>query len=146
MNVFDRVAQKLALRWLRRTADTARKEGNPVLKALDGWKGFIFVLGFILSGLYALVSGQDVSALLIEAFKAGGWNDPEGMGRAQVFATVIVPMLWAVWSTVSRGWKAYQQYRAGAKPSELLSTEGYVKQALADGQIRIGEDGPIFKG
>jgi hypothetical protein len=36
---------------------------------------------------------------------------------------------------VHRGWKAYQQWHAGVPISEVLSTEGYVKRAIADGQL-----------
>lgn len=135
MNLFDKLAQKLALRWLKGKADKARKEGSAVLKALDGWKSLIVVLGFIGSSLYALVSGQDVSGLVGAVLASAGWVDPTLIERAKGFATVVAPLVLAIWAAASRLRKAVTQYRAGAKPSELLGTEGYVKQARAEGKV-----------
>lgn len=135
MSLFDKLAQKLALRWLKGKVETARKEGSGLMKALDGWKSLIVVVGFIGASLVALVTGQDVGALLTPLFQAIGWGAAEDISRAKTFATIVAPLLLAVWAAGSRLWKAVKQYRAGASPGELLSTEGYVKQARAEGKL-----------
>jgi hypothetical protein len=135
VKVFDRLAQKLALRWLKGKVGKARQEGSHVLKAVDGWKSLIVVLGFIASSVYALASGQDVGALIQVLLGAMGWVDGDMIARAKAFATVVAPLLLAIWAAGSRLSKAMKQYRAGAKVGELLSTEGYVKQARAEGLI-----------
>ena len=135
MKLIDKLAQKLALRWLKGKADRARKEGNGLMKALDGWKSLIVVLGFIAASIVALVTGQDVGALLQGFLGAMGWADPAGVANARTFATVVAPLVIAIWAASSRLWKAVKQYRAGASPKELLSTTGYVKQARAEGII-----------
>ena len=135
MSVFDKLAQKLALRLLKGKVDKARKEGNGLMKAIDGWKSVIVVLGFIVASLVALVTGQDVGMLLTPVFQAMGWAQPEDLSTAKMFATVVAPLLLAIWAASSRLLKAWKQYRAGAKPSELLATEGYVKQARAEGLL-----------
>lgn len=132
MSIVDRAVRKIALRWLKRKVDGARKEGNPMLKALDGWKSFVVVLGFIASSAYALATGQDVGTLVAAVLSAVGWADADLIARAKVLATVVAPLLFALWAAVSRVRKAVQQFRAGAKPSELLSAAGYVKAAIAD--------------
>lgn len=136
MKVFDKLAQKLALRWLKGKADKARREESGFMKALDGWKSFIVVLGFIGASVAALVTGQDVGGLLTPIFQAVGWSQAEELAKAKTFATVVAPLLLAVWAAASRLWKAVKQYRSGARAGELLSTEGYVKQARAEGLIR----------
>jgi hypothetical protein len=101
--------RKVALRWLESSVKNWRKNGGPMGKALrlaDGWKSFIV-----------------------------GWADVELIERAKLLATVVVPLLFALWAGFSRVKKAVQQFRAGANPSELLSAEGYVKQAVADGTL-----------
>ena len=135
MKLIDKLAQKLALRWLKGKVDKARSGGSAVLKAIDGWKSLIVVLGFIGSTLYALVSGQDVTALLQGLTGAMGWADAEGAARARSFATLVAPLILAIWAASSRLWKAVKQYKAGASPKELLSTTGYVKEARAEGII-----------
>ena len=135
VRLIDKAVQKLALRWLKRKADRARKEGNGIMKALDGWKSLIVVLGFIGSSVYALASGQDIGVLVGALLSSMGWADATLIDRAKTLATVIAPLVLALWAAGSRIGKAVKQYRAGAKPGELLSIEGYVKQAQAEGLI-----------
>lgn len=128
MSLKDKVVRALALRWLRGKADKSRRDGGMV-KSLDGWKSLILVLGFIASTLYALATGHDVSALVRGVFGALGWSG-EGLESAATIATVVAPLLWAIWAAGSRLAKVYRQLKAGAKPGELLSTQGYVKAAI----------------
>ena len=140
MKLLDKLAQKLALRWLKSKADKARKEGSEMLKLLDGWKSVIVMLGFIAASVSALVTGQDLGALLTPAFQALGWGAPDDVARAKALSTVVAPMLLAMWAAGGQLLKALKQYRAGAKPTEILSTPGYVKRAQVEaGLVPTGD-------
>lgn len=128
-----KVGLKLALGRLRAWADTGRRTGSETMKALDGWKCLIVTVGFIASAVYTLATGHDLSGLIGGAATAMGWGDLAQ--RAQMFAGIVAPLVLALWAAGSRLVKAVRQYRAGATATEMLSTEGYVKQAVADGTM-----------
>lgn len=146
MKLMDRAVRSLALHWLKRRVDKARKEGSVMLRAIDGWKSFIVVMGFIATTIYGLIAGHDVSSLVQSILGALGWADADLIERAKVLATVVAPLLIAIWAAGSRLLKAVRQWRAGASASELLSTQGYVKQALDDGTLRIVHGAPVVRG
>ncbi len=106
-----------------------------MFRALDGWKSLGVVLGFMLATVYTLLTGHDVSALIGSILSALGWADVDLIEHAKVLATVVAPLAIAIWAASSRIWKAVRQFRAGAKPAELLSMTGYLKQARAEGVI-----------
>jgi hypothetical protein len=126
----DKAVQWFALRWLKGKAGESRKEGG-IMKFLDGWKSLILVLGFIAAGIYGLATGSDVTMLVKGVFGALGW-DGTSINGATTIATVVVPLLWALWAAGSKLYKVYKQLKAGAKPSELLSDEGHIKAFLKD--------------
>ena len=117
-----------------------------MLKLLDGNKRLIVVLGFIISGFVAVLTGQDVSQWLDLGLRTFGWMDPGVIAVAKEMATQIVPLLFAIWAALHALWKMWQQHRAGATPTELLSSTGYVKEALDAGRISLGEHGPVIRG
>jgi len=145
MKLVDKAVRALALRWLASKVRKMRQGGNAVLKLLDGWKSFLVVVGFIGATLYALVTGHDVGGLVQAFFGAIGWADADLIERARVFATVIAPLLLAIWAAGSRLLKAWHQYRAGATPAELLSSAGYIKAALSAGKLEATALGPALR-
>ena len=140
MSLFDKLAQKLALRWLKGKVDKARKGGSTVLKALDGQKRLIVVLGFVVSGFVALLTGQDVSQWLDLGLRATGYTDAEMIGGAKSLATQIVPLLFAIWAAAHALWKLYGERKAGATVAELGTTAGAVKAAVADGSLVVANN------
>ena len=130
MGLTDKMVQWFALRWIKEKAGASRKEGG-IMKFLDGWKSLILVLGFVAAGLYGLATGSDVTMLVKGVFGAIGW-DAASIKVGTELATVIVPLLWAIWAAGSKLYKVYKQVKAGASPSELLSDEGHVKALLKD--------------
>ena len=135
MSLLDKVVRGLALRWARGKVDKARKGGSAVLRFLDGQKRLIVVLGFIVSGFVALLTGQDVSQWLDLGLRAFGWTDSEVIEGAKGLATQIVPLLFAIWASAHALWKMWAQHKAGASLAELGSTTAAVKQARAEGII-----------
>ena len=135
MKLIDKAVRSLALRWLKGKVDKARKGGSTVLKALDGQKRLIVVLGFIVSGFVALLTGQDVSQWLDLGLRAFGWTDAEYLAGAKGLATQIVPLLFAIWASAHALWKMWKQHKAGASVAELGSTTAAVKEARAEGII-----------
>jgi hypothetical protein len=138
----DKIAKALALRWLRGRIEGARKKGSVMLKALDGQKRLIVVLGFIVSGFVGLLTGQDVGAYLDLLLRALGWSDPTLIGDAKGLATQVVPLLFAIWAAGSALLKLYQQHKAGATLVELGSSAGVIKAALTDGTLRTMDATP----
>jgi hypothetical protein len=127
VSLLDKAAKKLALRWLKRKVDGARKEGSGVMRAADGWKSLIVVIGFIGATVVSLYTGQPIGDLLGGVLNALGWSDPDTVAKAKGLATVVAPLLLAIWAASSKLLKAVRQYGAGARGSELLSDEGHVK-------------------
>jgi len=115
--------------------DKARKGGSAVLRFLDGQKRLIVVLGFIISGFVALLTGQDVSQWLDLGLRAFGWTDAEVIEGAKGLATQIVPLIFAIWASGHALWKMWRQHKAGASLAELGSTTAAVKQARSEGII-----------
>jgi len=143
MSLIDRALRSLGTRWLRGKVDNARKGGSAVLKLMDGNKRLLVVLGFIVSGLVALVTGQDVSAWLDVILRATGWTNPEMIEGAKGLATQIVPMLFAIWAAAHALWKMRAQWKAGATASELNGPVGVVKAAVADGTLASATKTPV---
>ena len=140
MKLVDRAVRGLALRWLKGKVDKARKEGSNVLKALDGQKRLIVVLGFVLSGLVALFTGQDVSQWLDLGLRATGYTDAGMIAGAKELATQVVPLLFAIWAAAHALWKLYGERKAGATVAELGTTAGAVKAAVADGSLVVANN------
>lgn len=132
MSVVDKIARKVALRWLRAKVHKAREGGSGMLKALDGWKSFIVTIGFIGASMVSLTTGHAVGELLQPVLQALGWADPAALARARGFATTVAPLLFALWAAASRLRKAVVQYKAGAALGDLLGVQGYVEQAWAE--------------
>lgn len=135
MSLLDKAVRGLALRWLKGKIGKARKGGSAVLRFLDGQKRLIVVLGFIVSGFVALLTGQDVSQWLDLGLRAFGWSDADIIANAKGLATQIVPLLFAIWASVHALVKMWKQHKAGASVAELGSTTAAVKQARAEGII-----------
>lgn len=135
MSLFDKLAQKLALRWVRGKVDKFRKEGSTVTKLLDGNKRLIVCVVFVLAGVLKMLTGYDVSQVLGMMLPAVGWSDRETMDYAVQVATFFVPLLVAAIAAGHGMWKGWRQIKAGATLTEVNSLPGYVKQARAEGLI-----------
>jgi hypothetical protein len=133
VNLVERLALKLALGRLKRAVNDARKRDSTMMKAADGWKTAISALAFVIASVVMLVGGVDVRQVLLQVLQALGWGSPGAADLA--FYAFVANTLLAVVGLVHRGWKAYQQWCAGVPFSEVLSTEGYVKRAIADRQL-----------
>jgi len=98
-----------------------------VLAFLDGWKLVIVAVVIFGSRVYDAANNGHTGDFIGAILAALGWPptviDPVAIGAAATGAL-------AVWGVFSRIYKAQQQYRAGATPSELLSMPGYVKLGL----------------
>ena len=140
----DDLIRSVAFGWLKRRIDALRKGGSPMLRLLDGNKRLVLVLGFIISGFVALLTGQDVSQWLDLILRAIGWQDADIIGAAKETATVIVPMIWAIWAGAHGLWKMWKQHRAGATASEIGSPAGVVKAAVKDGSLRALDANPVI--
>ena len=140
VKLVDKAVRALAFRWVKGKVDGARKGGSDVLKALDGQKRLIVVLGFIASGLVALLTGQDVSQWLDFGLRATGYTDAEMIAGAKDLATQIVPLVFAIWAAGHGLWKLYKERKAGATVAEMGSTAGAVKAAVADGSLVVANN------
>jgi hypothetical protein len=112
VSLLDKAAKKLALRWLRGKADKARKEGSGIMKAADGNKRLLFVLGFIVAQCVALATGQDVTHILGGLMQALGWSDAAMVASAQQVACVWAPLIFAF---VAAGHAIWKQWRKATK-------------------------------
>ena len=135
VKAFDKIAQKLALRWLRGKAETFRKEGSTVTKILDGNKRLLFVLAYIVVQLLSLATGTDYSGMVDAVIKSVGLADPAVADWARSIAVFLAPLLLAAWAAIHALWKGYKQVKAGATLTEVNSLAGYVKLARAEGKV-----------
>jgi hypothetical protein len=131
MGLKDTIVRALALRWLRgKTEDLRGKDKESamgkVLKFLDGWK---LVIGVVIltavkvwDGMHNGHAGDMVGMILTLL----GWNPSAGLGIDFGQAAGAIVILIGLGHKVV---KAQQQARAGASPTELLSTAGYAKAA-----------------
>lgn len=133
------VKQWLLLKVAQRMVDSWRREGpmGKVLALLDGQKRLVVTLGFIISGLVAMLTGQDVGQWLDLALRAIGWTDAGLIESARAFATQLVPMLFALWAAIHALWKLWKERKAGATAVEMGSTGGAVKAAVASGDLVV---------
>ena len=135
--MFERLKRAIFLRWLRGKVNDWRKQGassviGKVWKFLEGWKLVIaFVLLVILKVWDALHNGHtgDFVGSLLAAI---GWAPPQWTAPAVGEAAGYVLGLFAIGAKL---WVAVKQARAGATPTQLLSTEGAVKLAAAEGVV-----------
>jgi hypothetical protein len=114
-----------------------------MLRLLDGNKRLLVVLGFIIAGFVQLLTGQDVGQWIGLFLRAFGWTDPALIDTAKAVAGKVAPMLFAIWAAAHSLWKMYRQWKAGASLSELNSTAGVVKAAIADGSLKAGKQGQL---
>lgn len=140
MKLIDKAAHALALRWVAGRVRRARKEGTSTMRLLDGWKTAISAAAWVAVAAYASASGVDARPILEALLKALGWPaTPSAVDLA--WYAMLANTLLALWGIVSKFVKAWRQYKAGATPTELLSTEGYVKLA-----IDRGKAAPVWRG
>jgi hypothetical protein len=139
----DKIVQALALRWLKGKADSARKGGSTVFKALDGNNRLIVVIGFILAGLYTLATGHDVRPMVESILRAMNWSNPDLISEASKLATQIVPLLYAMGAAGWALWKMWKQRQAGASLAEINGPIGVLKAAAADGTLTSRTSSPV---
>jgi hypothetical protein len=130
----DKVVRALALRWVRGKVERARKEGNAVMKLLDGNKRLIFVLVWLVGAVVQLFTGHDFSQIIGLVGGAIGWADPATLKLAQEAATFWAPLIFGLIAAGHATWKGWTQWKAGARVLEINSLEGYVK--LAESRAR----------
>lgn len=105
-----------------------------MMKALDGNKRLIFVLAWLIAAVVQMVTGHDVSQILVLVGGAIGWADPATLELAKQVATFWAPLIFGVLAAGHAAWKGWKQWKAGARVSEINSVEGYVK--LAESRAR----------
>ncbi len=142
-SILERVAIRIALGRIKAKVDRARKAGSEMMKALDGQKRLIVVLGFIVSALVSLTTGQDVGQWLDMGLRAMGWTSAEDIAAAKAFALQIAPLILSLWAAACGIIKLIKQRKAGATFKEMGSVEGYAKLAIAEGVVegRVMSDG-----
>jgi hypothetical protein len=140
VNIKDKAVRWLAMRWLAGEIKAWRKDSGVMGKIatlLDGNKRTIVTIGFVLSGLVAMLTGQDVGGWLDIALRALGWSDAGVIASAKEVATQLVPLLFAIWAAVGGLLKMWKQWKAGATPVEINSPAGVIKAAVADGSLQV---------
>jgi hypothetical protein len=137
VNLKDKIVRALAFRWARGKVEALRGKDKEtgmgkVLKALDGWK---LVIGVVLltavkvyDGLNNGHAGRPVEMVLTLL----GWNPSADLGVDFGQAAAAVTILIGIGSKVV---KAQKQFKAGSSVPGLLSTEGFVAEAVANGKI-----------
>jgi hypothetical protein len=141
MGLKDKVVRALALRWLRGKVEDLRGKKSEsgmgkVLRALDGWKLVIAVLGIFSCGVYDAYHNGHTGQFLASVLTTIGWLPPgewtgEAMTKAVLGAVAILGL-------VGKLIKAQQQRMAGSSMSGLLSTEGYLKAEM--GRLSLPKD------
>lgn len=106
-----------------------------VLKLLDGWKLLIGVVLLFFASLWDQMTGDGTGharGIVTAVLSVFGWM-PSGFDVGQAVASAVVLI-----GFLDKLRKAHKQANAGATTGELLSTEGYVKEARADHMIPPG--------
>jgi hypothetical protein len=147
MGLKDTIVRKLAFRYLRgKYKDLRGKDRNTnmgkildvvlkVKKALEGWKLVIGVAIYFGSKVYDAYHNGHTGDIVGSVLTVLNWMPsaealsglPSATGVAAAIGSAIA--LVGVFGKLIR---AQKQLNAGAKPSELLSPEGYVKQIVSD--------------
>lgn len=146
MSLMDKLARKFALRWLSGRIARLRKDGSSVgkiLKALDGWKLVIAFVALVGVKAWDAASNGHAGDLVGILLAMLGWAPPEWTAAAAGEAAASLLGLVAI---IHKVVKAQRQARAGATASELLSGPGYVKAAIAEGEVLATDAGPALKG
>jgi hypothetical protein len=138
MGLKDKVVKALALRFARgKIKDLRGKDKETgmgkVLKFIDGWKLVIGVVALTGVKVYdGMNNGHagDVVGMLLTLL---GYNPGADLGIDFGQAAAAIMIVVGVGHKVV---KAQRQARAGAKPSELLSSEGYVVEAVDQAGIK----------
>jgi hypothetical protein len=137
VSLVDKLAKKLAARWLKGKIDKARKDGSNVLKFLDGQKRTIVTLLFVVSGFVAMLTGQDVSQWIDLILRSTGYTNYDMIENSKVLATQIVPLAFAIWASIHAAIKFIRERQAGATLPELGTVAGAVKAAVAKGDLVV---------
>lgn len=125
----DKAVRWLALRWLRGKLKEDGSMLSKIRKALEGWKLVIAVLATFAVAVYDQQSNGHAGDMLGAILAVLGWQIAPDLALDLKHA---VPAFLGIVGIAGRVWRAVKQARAGASPSELLSTEGYVKAVIAD--------------
>lgn len=139
-SLWSRIAQHV----MKKEIADARKKGSAVMSIVDGNKRLLFILGFIVSGMIGVLTGQDVTQWTNYGLETLGWQDDVLRAEATRIATLVVPLLLAVWAATSALLKMYKQFKAGAKIVELNKPIAVVKAALADGTLTVVAAEPVL--
>lgn len=135
MGLKSKLVRWFALRWI---AGKLKDEGSMLSKLkelLSGWKLLIGVVALLAAQTYDHMSNGSAGDIVGAVLKVFGWMPDQGV----VDFSVLVPALVITVGAAGKLWRAQQQARAGAKVSELLSTEGYAKAARAKRRASLSE-------
>lgn len=125
----DKIVRALALRWLRGKVNDKEGALGKALKLLDGWKLMIGVVLLFAVAVYDQMQNGHAGDLLGAVLTILGWMPAADwltqIKEAAPAGVILVGFL-------ARLVKAWRQARAGATATELLTTEGYVKQSIAE--------------
>ena len=131
----DKIVRALALRWFADKVEDWRKDkgmGGKVLKFLDGWKLIIGVVLLFGTKVWDAAHNGHTGDFLGSVLSTLGWLPGPQSGFTADGIALAAGSAIALWGFVMKIVKAGQQLKAGAKISETLSTEGYVKASVAD--------------
>lgn len=128
MGVKDRIVRWAALRWLR----GKMKEGGMLAKvvtALQGWKLVIGVVILTVAAISDHYNNGSAGSIVAAVLATLGWM-PSGVDISQLAGAIVV-----VIGIGGKVWRAQRQLRAGAKPAELLSAQGYIADLSVNGKV-----------
>lgn len=115
--------RKLFLRWLR--GKVKGWENMKAWQALDGWKLLLGSAAYLGVLVYDAMANGNAASFAASVLAVLGFDPAAaGIDFPKAAASVVV-----VIGAGHKLWKAQAQKRAGARPSELLSGAGYVREA-----------------
>jgi hypothetical protein len=127
MGIRDRIVRWAALRWLREKAKGEKM--SKFLRALEGWKLVIGVLILAAAGVYDHYNNGSAGSIVAAVLATVGWM-PSGVDIPQLAGALV-----AIIGIGAKVMRAQRQLRAGAKPSELLSAQGYIADLTVNGKV-----------
>lgn len=137
MSLKDKIVSAIATRWARVKVKALRGEEKEtgmgkVLKFLDGWKLVIGVLLLTAVKVYDGLNNGHAGKPIEMVLTLLGWNPAADLGVDFGQAAAAITIIIGIGAKVA---KAQKQAKAGSSVPGLLSTEGFVAEAVASGKI-----------
>jgi len=142
MGLKDKIVRALALRWARGKIKSLRGEDREttmgkVLKFVDGWKLLIAVVAIAAASAWDKAhNGHAGDAIGIVLALLGYTPGADWSVLARDMGAHVLALVAIIHKVV----KAQKQVRSGASVSGALTTEGYIAQAVAEGDVETDDD------